>query len=362
MIKLKSLFVLMLFCSSAFSFDLDKSVLFDKGKTPRTDAQREASYVIYDTLKLNEIDVFQLNSTTNLGSGNIWFSFLENISFATVDIVSKKFLGNWLLTPWPNTVQMLGEGVSWQVRPYLTAESGRGYQAIEDPKIMALDSPTEYKLSPFIQTTGCLARQPLRFGDIDGNGSSELVLFLDNDLIVFSPSLKKIIFAMSFSENDEINADEVQNWFVGREGVTAQYIAQSGTDIRINARFPATRSFAKVFIDDFNSDAKKDIIVWRKLYESRLTSDSISGFKLEGELFVHYQLEDGEYQIQTSEPSVEGEFETDPAQQTQIKGWLESKNLTWQKGFPSKSECAGQEGQLIPEMHDVLLNDPDVLK
>lgn len=118
-------------------------------------------------------------------------------------------LGNWRLTPWQNTVRMLGEGVSWQVRPYLTAESGRGYQAIEDPKIMALDSPTEYKLSPFIQTTGCLASQPLRFGDIDGNGSSELVLFLDNDLIVFSPSLKKIIFAMPFSENDEINADEV---------------------------------------------------------------------------------------------------------------------------------------------------------
>ena len=57
------------------------------------------------------------------------------------------FLGNWLLTPWPNTVQMLGEGVSWQVRPYLTAESGGDDQSIEDPKIMALDSPTEYKLS-----------------------------------------------------------------------------------------------------------------------------------------------------------------------------------------------------------------------
>jgi hypothetical protein len=44
-----------------------------------------------------------------------------------------------------------------------------------------------------------------------------------------------------------------------------------------------------------------------------------------------------------------------------VKGWLTAKQLTWKKGYPSKSECAGQEGQFIPEMHDVLLNDPDVL-
>ena len=47
---------------------------------------------------------------------------------------------------------------------------------------------------------------------------------------------------------------------------------------------------------------------------------------------------------------------------TGIQSWLLAKNLTWQKGFLSKSECAGQEGQLIPEIHDPLLNDPDVLR
>jgi hypothetical protein len=290
------------------------------------------------------------------------YSVTSNTGVYLTNFDTREVLGNWPLTPWPNTVRMKGEGIHWDVRPYLSAEAGGGYKSIEDPKIMALDTTTEYKLSPFIQTTGCLASQPLRFGDIDGNGSNELVLFLDEDLIVFSPNQQKIIFAMSFSESDEISASEVKNWFVGREGVTAQYIAKSGTDIRINARFPATRSSAKIFIDDFDNDSKKDIVVWRKLYESNLETNSVLGFSKVSDLFVHYRLVDGEYQLQTNNPAVDGEFPADPAQQSEIQGWLTSKNLTWQSGFPSKSECAGQEGQLIPEMHDPLLNDPDVLK
>ena len=47
--------------------------------------------------------------------------------------------------------------------------------------------------------------------------------------------------------------------------------------------------------------------------------------------------------------------------QQNVNGWLAAKQLSWQQGFPSRSECPGQEGQLIPELHDPLLNDPDVL-
>jgi hypothetical protein len=47
-------------------------------------------------------------------------------------------------------------------------------------------------------------------------------------------------------------------------------------------------------------------------------------------------------------------------------GWVERLltlyNLTWSKGYPSKSECAVEEEQLIPETHDTLLNDPEVLQ
>lgn len=80
-----------------------------------------------------------------------------------------------------------------------------------------------------------------------------------------------------------------------------------------------------------------------------MKSNPKAGFSQEAELLVHYQLIDEGYQPVTTSSEL-------------IKKWLTDNNLTWQKGFPSKSECKGQEGQLIPDMHDPLLNDPDVLK
>ena len=295
-------------------------------------------------------------------SSNNLYSITSEIEINLINFDTREILGNWPLTQWSNSTRMKGEGTNWKARHIISGALGGDTTAVTDPLVM-VSNEESYKLPAFKEFIGCLSNSPLRYGDVDSNGSQELVLILDEDIVIFSVQQQKIIFSTRFSISDELKPEEVEAWFDGKEtDVKVQYVAESGVGNRLNAAFSATRSFAKLFIDDFNSDGKKDIIVWRKLYESRLTSDSILGFKLEGELFVHYQLEDGEYQIQTSEPSVEGEFETDPAQQTQIKGWLESKNLTWQKGFPSKSECAGQEGQLIPEMHDALLNDPDVLK
>ena len=72
------------------------------------------------------------------------------------------------------------------------------------------------------------------------------------------------------------------------------------------------------------------------------------GFAKKDELLVHYALVDGEYKKQSTSANT-------------IKGWLATRQLTWQKGFPSQSECPGAEGKLIPELHDPLLNDPDVL-
>ena len=114
--------------------------------------------------------------------------------------------------------------------------------------------------------------------------------------------------------------------------------------------YPAQRAYGKIYIDDFDGDNSNDIIMWRKLYFSKLKSDPVKGYELDAEMFAHYKIVDGDYQLQT---------DTTPAT---VQGWLSANNLTWQKGFPSKSECDGQEGQLIPEMHDPLLNDPDVLK
>ncbi|MGR6871826.1 hypothetical protein ACU6U9_05850 [Pseudomonas sp. HK3] len=290
------------------------------------------------------------------------YSLSDKPALYLTNFETREVLGNWPLTPWANAVRMKGEGITWRVRGALSAVKGGDFIEINDPETQVLDTNKQYKISNYQTSVGCLNQTPLRYGDIDNNASTELILLLNNDLVIFSPVLKKIIFAMTLSDTDELKPERVADWFLDETKVNPQFVADSGTNNLIKAALPATRSFAKVFLDDFNTDGKKDIIVWRKLYESNLKTNPELGFSKVADLLVHYSLVDGEYQIQSNTPPVEGEFETDPTQQAKIKNWLDSKNLTWQKGFPSKSECAGQEGQLIPEMHDSLLNDPDVLK
>ncbi|MGR6871829.1 hypothetical protein ACU6U9_05865 [Pseudomonas sp. HK3] len=358
---LVSLFLM--FSVGTYALELSSGVISKGRDTVRNDEQKRVSPIIKSVIKdKSPSGLSRSIGYTNLGAGDNWFRLNKDLIIKGVNVETKEYLGNWPLTPWPNAVRMKGEGITWRVRGALSAVKGGDFIEINDPETQVLDTNKQYKISNYQTSVGCLNQTPLRYGDIDNNASTELILLLNNDLVIFSPVLKKIIFAMTLSDTDELKPERVADWFLDETKVNPQFVADSGTNNLIKAALPATRSFAKIFIEDFNADGKKDIIVWRKLYESRLKTDPVLGFTLEAELFVHYQLENGEYQIQSNTPPVEGEFETDLAQQAQIRDWLTAKNLTWQKGFPSKSECAGQEGQLIPEMHDPLLNDPDVLK
>jgi hypothetical protein len=208
-------------------------------------------------------------------------------------------------------------------------------------------------------SSGCLSKTPLRYGDV--NGDKLLFVFFDPSVVVFSPEREKVDINLLFARDDVMPQAQYDDYMTkghfSLNGVTVpQYAALSSIaeyreeQLGKDWLTPAQRSYGKIYIDDFNDDKANDIIMWRKQYFSRAKTDSVTGYKLDAEMFAHYSLVDGEYQLQT-----------DTAPET-IQGWLTAKNLTWQKGFPSKSECAGQEGQLIPEMHDSLLNDPDVLK
>lgn len=205
---------------------------------------------------------------------------------------------------------------------------------------------------------GCLHANPLRYGDVDQDGTNELALFVGDipkeylegslDFVMFSPEKKKIIFSVRTARVDVSENLAEQYDPDSSEGVQAsdpQY--ESGISGKWIA--PATQVYAKIYMGDFDNDDNKDILVWRKRYESRKISDPVKGFKLTKQLYNHYELVDGEYQLQDTD-------------QVTIKGWLTDHNLTWQKGFPSESECKGEEGKPIPEMSDPLLNDPDVLK
>lgn len=192
------------------------------------------------------------------------------------------------------------------------------------------------------KAVGCLGEKPLRYGDIDDDGTKEIVLYLSDfnnksDWVIFSPEKEKIIFSMRWQVKD----------YYDDMGETPHFQYPSEADQRsYNQGFQV---LAKAFLGDFNKDKVPDILVWRKRFESLATGASKKGFELRGENFEHYSLIDGEYQPQVTIP-------------LQIKDWLADSELTWSKGYPSKSECAGHEGQLIPEMHEPLLNDPDVLK
>jgi hypothetical protein len=192
---------------------------------------------------------------------------------------------------------------------------------------------------------GCLSHSPLRYGDLDDDGKSELVLFLGQvgkvlDLVMFNPDKEKIQFSARVIFTDATDWDYGDNF---------KYQYASNFNMSKGA-YIGSKTYAKVFMGEFDgNESSPDIIVWRKHYTSLSKNTSTKGFKLASQNYQFYTLKEGEYQLQIS-------------LEAQIENWMSEYELTWSKGYPSKSECAGQEGQLIPEMHDPLLNDPDVLK
>ena len=198
---------------------------------------------------------------------------------------------------------------------------------------------------------GCLEANPLRYGDINEDSQQELVLTIGKDFIVFSPQKQKVIFSAHYYLSDELSQEEAQNsGLTNNKPSDPAYIAYSTLEVKDRGvLYPALRSLSKLYFGSFENSQSRDIVLWRKLYQSKLVNDPVPGFSKIGELFVHYKFIDGGYKKQDTESSV-------------VKGWITTKQLTWQKGYPSKSECPGQTDQLIPEMHDPLLNDPDVLQ
>ena len=204
---------------------------------------------------------------------------------------------------------------------------------------------------------GCLSNVPLRYGDIDTDTQSELVLFLNGELIVFSPERQRTVFAMFWQADDWKRDSDKYNNKPSEDGPVFQFAsAHLGVNGVINK---AMRSYSKLFIGDVDGDAHKDFVVWQKVYESNTDAEA-PGFKLIRQSFTHYERD---LSAQAQLPAgVTGEYLPQTTDTATIQTWLSEKNLTWQKGYPSKSECPGQAGQLIPEMHDPLLNDPEVMQ
>lgn len=324
---------LMLGVVNANEIILMKTVLSDGGISPRTPEQKVATITISKVLEAKNVDPYTSIASTNLGNGAIWYRLYEEGNIFSVDVLNKKYIGEWKLD-FPDLIAEKDVAIIYDM------DMGAGFT--EDHEWDTSDyQPNE---NPIF---GCYGSNPLRYGDVFGDTKNQLVVNLTYydlmwDWVIFSPETKSTVFSVRLSLQDFMSAEST------KENTNKTY--QYGSSWKQRYGHSGLRAYAKIYIDDFDSNGKKDIVVWRKRYESRMGTDSVTGFELKKQLLAHY------------EPNEKGIFIRKATEEEIIKGWLESKNLTWQKGYPSKSECPGQEGQLIPEMHDPLLNDPDVLK
>ncbi|RFA27166.1 hypothetical protein CAI21_15050 [Alkalilimnicola ehrlichii] len=196
---------------------------------------------------------------------------------------------------------------------------------------------------------GCTGLLPLRYGDLEGGGELSLVLILAHHFVVFSPAHEAIVFAEELKIDDwlsEEEAEQLREW--GQREEDAQYLSRIASEFDVI--LPGYRGYSKLFFGDFAGSGAAEIVIWRKLYQSREKDDPVAGFELERNEWQHYRrrASDGQYIPQGTPEEL-------------IRAWLSERELTWADGYPRYSECPGEAGELIPEMHDPLLNDLEVL-
>jgi len=286
------------------------------------------SIIAYITLEDNETD----------------FVLERDLLLAQINTTNKTISGPWALTRWPHL--------------HYSPEKLSVYHEIAANSDYPYGKP---QYSPYAKVIGCLHKQPLRYGSLYTSEPNEIVLFLNRQLIVFSPQYQRIVFAEIFDNSDWLSAATTTK-IVTENGKNemAQFGSSLIADNAHNAIQPGMRTYSKLYIGDFNNNQLTDIIVWRKTYTTHLRDNPVAGFSLKRNDFQHYERN---LTVQATLPEgVTGEYLPQTTDETTVKGWLASNTLTWQKGYPSLSECAGQEGQLIPEMHDSFLNDPEMLQ
>ena len=340
--KFRKLLTIVVFYSSLSSqaMELTNGALCDSDLSNKSKLEVDAAYVIGDYFTSLDERVDECIGWYAPTNKKIYF--LENTSkILKIDSETKKLESLTSLERWVN--EPLDE--------LLITE----YIGINRKFSSSYGTSTRYSL-------GCLAETSMRYGDIDQDSKEDLVLLLGPDFVLFSPDHERIVFSLRYATDNWMDKVDTEIYFDDYGFSTPEDMPFSQWDVLADLREPdpSFRGYAKVFIGDVDGDEHKDFIVWRKLYRSNMRRDGVDGFHLLSDTFFHYER-DLEAQAE-SEAGITGEYLPQDTSEEDIQNWLAENILTWSKGYPSKSECPGEEGQLIPEMHDPLLNDTDVLK
>ena len=334
-----------LVASVLFSFNvnaltLNVGAICNGESSDKSIEENNAASVITEYFTSQNKNIYECIGWIKPGVNSNWFFVNGNLNIHEFNLSTKKHTGPWPLTRWPYLENII---------EITTALKDIGHREI-DTKIHY----TAHR--PF---AGCTNSTPLRYGDIENDGVNELVLTLNGLLIVFSPQNTRTVFAEWFDASDWYR--EPIEGSISKSDIDDkryQYISET---FAINGyTHKAFRAYSKLYVGDYDGNGHSDIVVWRKVYASNTQENTTPGFTLIRSSWRHFERN---LVAQAKLPAgVTGEYLPQPTDAATIQTWLADNNLTWQKGYPSISECPGQEGKLIPEMHDPLLNDPDVLK
>lgn len=357
-IKLMAAAMMPFIISSTQAFTLEKGIGVNESNEVRIWTE-SVPYAIADQ-GLDQLKIENDYTVAFFELPEVVYGVSDELNLVKVRKEDRKLLSHWPLTPWAYRAALSSE------RAASSDAKDTAGEYLNEQDYWENEVPDEFKIGSRVfwsnyfedhhsnERYGCLGRTPLRYGAV--NGDNLLVLFLRNNITFFSPLLGKTVFEYNWFNYDgdpkvdrHNNDPMVIDGLEELKGKAPQILSYSGFENMVREPLLGWTSLSKVFIDDFNNDNKADILLWRKFYSSRLAEDALKGYRLSAENWLHYQRDaTGEYLPQDTSPET-------------IQSWLSAKNLTWQKGFPSQSECVGEEGKLIPEMHDPLLNDPDVL-
>jgi len=337
MIKLKSLIIFFIFIT--FHINCYAQISLEKAQVLRnsegfTIQQRNTIWDLEDLASNQNInDIRSIVSYIETSSSPVTYVLDRSLVLAGINVSNENITGPWPLAPWQNHLFLFGEYPAAQER--LLGAQGKEVPASQ-PMLSAISGREPIYSGP--GNIGCYNQSPLRYGDIDNDNQSELVLFLNNNVVFFSPQSGQVTFSYHFWLNDELDADsliyEADSTFMTRIRPSDPiYFAYSGFNVLVDDIYPARRSLTKLYVDDFVEEGRHDIILWRKLYESNARSVAEGGYLLIGNYYAHYVKQ------------ADGTYAPADTEQSQLQNLLATNNLTWPEGYPSQSECVGEEGR-----------------